>query len=411
MSVDKLVDSTQLDSDLTSVANAIRAKGGTSAQLVFPSGFVSAVDAIPTGGDDRPKADENDVILIDFDGRILYSYSAADFANLTELPTISTLKYTFIQQDGWNWTLSAAKSYVAKYKELVIGAQYSTTDGKTHELVDIPYDGMTYKVTVKIANLGSSSGNTITVSWGDGSTDTVETGIGKNVTKTYNHTYSQKGEYEIIIACSNTPYYQVTSEVGSDPQQGYIKAIAASTYNTKTFQPGMYDAIICSGSTNTVGKLMQNNMSNAFIFPRGYAPQAGNSNWFQSNAYLKFVLWGYDATCACWAYLYTDCRCLNRFSIPETTTEIRASCFNGCRSLKKLRIPDTVTSIAQQAFKNCSGLQELHFYPSTPPTVDNADAFASIPTSCRIYVPSGKLTAYTTASNYPDSSTYTYVEE
>lgn len=49
MAVDKLVDSTQLDSDLTSVANAIRTKGGTSAQLAFPAGFVSAVQAIPTG--------------------------------------------------------------------------------------------------------------------------------------------------------------------------------------------------------------------------------------------------------------------------------------------------------------------------------------------------------------------------
>lgn len=49
MAVDKLVDSTQLDSDLTSVANAIRTKGGTSAQMAFPSGFVSAVQAIPTG--------------------------------------------------------------------------------------------------------------------------------------------------------------------------------------------------------------------------------------------------------------------------------------------------------------------------------------------------------------------------
>jgi len=50
MAVDKLVDSSQLDTDLTSVANAIRTKGGTSAQLAFPSGFVSAVEAIPTGG-------------------------------------------------------------------------------------------------------------------------------------------------------------------------------------------------------------------------------------------------------------------------------------------------------------------------------------------------------------------------
>lgn len=50
MAVDKLVDSTQLDADLTSVADAIRTKGGTSTSLAFPAGFVSAVEAIPTGG-------------------------------------------------------------------------------------------------------------------------------------------------------------------------------------------------------------------------------------------------------------------------------------------------------------------------------------------------------------------------
>ena len=49
MALDKLVDSSQLDSDLTSIANAIRAKGGTSAQMAFPAGFVSAVQAIPAG--------------------------------------------------------------------------------------------------------------------------------------------------------------------------------------------------------------------------------------------------------------------------------------------------------------------------------------------------------------------------
>ena len=54
MAVDKLVDSTQLDTDLTSVANAIRTKGGTSAQLAFPAGFVSAIEAIQTGGGGIP---------------------------------------------------------------------------------------------------------------------------------------------------------------------------------------------------------------------------------------------------------------------------------------------------------------------------------------------------------------------
>ena len=37
------------DTQLSSIANAIRTKGGTSASLVFPSGFVSAVENIPTG--------------------------------------------------------------------------------------------------------------------------------------------------------------------------------------------------------------------------------------------------------------------------------------------------------------------------------------------------------------------------
>lgn len=50
MAVDKLVDSTQLNSDLTSVANAIRTKGGTSASLAFPADFITAINAISGGG-------------------------------------------------------------------------------------------------------------------------------------------------------------------------------------------------------------------------------------------------------------------------------------------------------------------------------------------------------------------------
>ena len=44
-----MTDYLTTDTDLTSVANAIRTKGGTSAQLTFPSGFVTAIQNIPTG--------------------------------------------------------------------------------------------------------------------------------------------------------------------------------------------------------------------------------------------------------------------------------------------------------------------------------------------------------------------------
>ena len=51
MALDKAVDSAQLNADLTAVADAIRTKGGTSEQLAFPDGFVSAVQAIEDAPD------------------------------------------------------------------------------------------------------------------------------------------------------------------------------------------------------------------------------------------------------------------------------------------------------------------------------------------------------------------------
>lgn len=48
MAFDKIIDSAQLESDLTSVAAAIRAKGATADPLSFPAGFVSAVNNIST---------------------------------------------------------------------------------------------------------------------------------------------------------------------------------------------------------------------------------------------------------------------------------------------------------------------------------------------------------------------------
>ena len=49
MSYHKVVDSASLDSKLTQVADPIRTKGNTSADLQFPSGFISAIQAIQTG--------------------------------------------------------------------------------------------------------------------------------------------------------------------------------------------------------------------------------------------------------------------------------------------------------------------------------------------------------------------------
>lgn len=45
-----MADYLTTDTELTSIANAIRTKGGTSASLTYPAGFVTAINNIPAGG-------------------------------------------------------------------------------------------------------------------------------------------------------------------------------------------------------------------------------------------------------------------------------------------------------------------------------------------------------------------------
>lgn len=95
MAVDKLVDSTQLDADLTSVANAIRTKGGTSASLAFPSGFVSAVNAISTGGTDYLEGYLRNNLASYENTNVtrLYGYALASATSLTsvKLPNVTQI--------------------------------------------------------------------------------------------------------------------------------------------------------------------------------------------------------------------------------------------------------------------------------------------------------------------------------
>ena len=50
MAFDKVVDSAVLDAGMKSVADAIRAKAGTTDLLVWPDGFKAVVEGIQTGG-------------------------------------------------------------------------------------------------------------------------------------------------------------------------------------------------------------------------------------------------------------------------------------------------------------------------------------------------------------------------
>lgn len=147
MAVDKLVDSAQLNADLTSVANAIRTKGGTSAQLAFPSGFVSAVQAIPTGstptGTKQISITQNGTVTEDVSG-----YANAEITTSVS-GSLPTKTITNLLPSSTTWVtgyLNGPNSFTS---------QNSTQKEVTTDYIDVAsYAGQTLRFVVKLGNRG-----------------------------------------------------------------------------------------------------------------------------------------------------------------------------------------------------------------------------------------------------------------
>lgn len=89
------------DNDMTAVADAIRAKGGTSGNLTFPSGFVSAVGNIPVGVDQETldaalatKADKTTEVTVATDGAVTQALEAGKIYHFTGDLTALTITLT-----------------------------------------------------------------------------------------------------------------------------------------------------------------------------------------------------------------------------------------------------------------------------------------------------------------------------
>lgn len=111
------------------------------------------------------------------------------------------------------------------------------------------------------------------------------------------------------------------------------------------------------------------------------------------------------------ASAFRECYSLESINIPSGVTSIGTYTFYGCYNLNNITIPSTVTTIAANAFNSLYACQKIRFERTTPPTVAASSAFTSLNTTCVISVPTGSLSAYTSATNYPNPNTYTYIEE
>lgn len=361
----------------------------------------------------------NDVNFIDYDGTILYAYSAAEFAQLTELPANPT--HEGLTAQGWNWTLADAKAQVLISGQLNIGQTYITDDGKTRLYISIT-DKARMSPTLY---WWQSAGLGVTIDWGDGSSTETVGGTGN---KSLQHTYSQFGDYVITMQVTNgamqmgngstaTTIIGGTAVNGGSSYRNCVKKIeigsgVATIRGTSLYYLTSLESVTIPLSCTSIGQsAIYGTSIRGLVLPNGFVITNNVSYCLYINAALRIVSVPKQMTYFGNSYAFRGASALERFVIPDGTTELATGMLYGLYGLSRLVIPSSVTNIKATALYACTGLMELHFKSTTPPTVENSNAFTNIPTGCKIYVPSGSLSAYTTATNYPSSATYTYIEE
>ena len=350
-------------SDLVSVANAIREKGSTSETLMFPSGFVSAIQAIQSGGGGAiPK----DVNFYDYDGTLLYSYTLEEAQALTALPDVPA--HDGLVFDGWNYSLESVKSLT---RAMNIGAMYSTDDGTTRIYIHLE-DGRTSPM------LGICPRGTVTVDWGDGTTPDILTGTSLTTVQwTPTHNYVSSGNYVIKLTVdgkaqlygndsANT--YSYILRYGSDSdsrnrvyQNSILKVeIGAGIYiGTYAF----YYCYSLSSITIPYGAARFGDYAfsgcyslSSITIPNGVARIGDNT--FQNCYSLSSIIIPNSVT-SIRNYAFNSCHSLSNITIPNSVTSIGNYVFGNCSSLSSITIPDGVTSIGNSAFSNCSSLSNI----------------------------------------------------
>lgn len=440
MAVDKLVDSGQLDSDLTSVANAIRTKGGTSAQLAFPNEFVSAINAIPTGGGGGGGVEEKQINFVDYDGTILHSYTKAEInAMSSESDLPANPSHTGLTAQGWNWTLAQIKAQLTAMPDgpVWVGQMYITASGKTEIDVSMPKGRLSPIMTIAV-------NGTITVDWGDNTTPDTVTGTSLTTRKEVPHAYASAGDYTIVISVTSgsftfygsSTYLILRKNTTTSENRVYANCIQNIRLGSGITKIDVNSFSYCTSLASiTIPKSITAIVANAFnycyalksmTFPSGISsiPDSGlgycysltrvsnpggattlGNMAFKYCYSLKSVTIPYGAAYVSDAFGY--CESLTSVDIPSGATYIASQAFRSCYSLTRMTIPASITSIGQTAFQSCCGIKEYHFLRTTPPTLSNTNAFSSIVSDCVMYVPYSAdhsiLNAYKTASNW---STY-----
>ena len=400
------------------------------------------------GGGGGSSSMSDPIRFFDYDGTLVASYSAVP----SSLPSVPT--HDKLTNGTWNYTLSQVATQFNAMGTCDVGANYDTVSGAT-EIDIVLQDGRLHPYLSLAVN------GTVTIDWGDNSTNTA---TGTSLTtrlSTIHHEYAAAGSYTIkITKTSGTGYsllctttYPLLNKNGSvnSANRVYSNCVQAvrvggdcAIDNYAFYTCYSLSSVSIPSGITSIGAQAFNGCyslvsvsipsgvtsidTNVFYYCHSLASVSLPSGVTSISTYafygcytLEFVSIpsgvtsiGGSAFTSCSAQKYisipsgvtsiggsafSSCPSLSSVSIPSGITSIGAQAFNGCYSLVSVSIPSGVTVINSSTFANCYGMAEYHFESTTPPTLANKNAFTNIQNDCIIYVPAESLTAYQEAEN------------
>lgn len=284
--------------------------------------------------------------FFDYDGTLVKSYTAAEFANLTEMP--DNPSHEGLTAQGWNWSLSDAKACVTKLGKLDIGQMYITSDGKTRL-----YITLTEGRTAPYLKLYLNDDSELDVDWGDGSAHSTYTSTSAEYI-IQQHNYSEAGDYVIAITV-------VSGSFALKSSQSQLSTILSDLQNTTSSTDATYINAI---KKIEVGNSVTSIGSSAFRYcyslstitlPSSLTEIEGYSFGNTSLASITIP----SSVTGIGNYTFSSCYLLSSISLPKSITSIGQYAFYYCTSLTSITIPDSITSIGQYAFQYCYSLSSI----------------------------------------------------
>lgn len=329
------------DDDIASIP----ATGDLGTKTIVANGTYDAEDDELDGYSsvtvDVPSNDVKPVRFYDYDGTLVASYTPQEFAALESLPDNPT--HTGLTSQGWNWTLSDAKTFVTNNGGRIdIGQLYVTDDDRTRFYINLK-QGRTWPYL----KLRLTKNSTVDVDWGDGSTHS-ELANTSTTSVQYvgeRHYYAAPGDYVISI--------KVTSGSATLWSSSSSISTIISNNSSSTSSPD-------AEYTNSVVRIELGSDFTDFTGD-GYS-------FFQFYALESITI--HNAVTGLGNYVFSQCPKLKCIVVPSSTTNIENHTFDSCYGLKVVCLPNTLVTLNTYAFANCFALESI-VLPGSLTTIGN----------------------------------------